>query len=66
LLDVRRYSPGDVLEFWEQIMDASPRQRIACLVGRPTYLSFTWPGEVIEGAASGQWGETVKSFLSAA
>jgi hypothetical protein len=67
MLDVRRYSPVDVLEFWEQIMDASPHERIACLVGPPTYLSFTWPGEVIaEGAPSGQWGETVKRFLAAA
>jgi hypothetical protein len=67
MLDVRRYSPVDVLEFCEQIMDASPRERIACLVGPPTYLSFTWPGEIIaEGSASEQWGETVKSFLAAA
>ena len=46
---------------------ASPRQRIAFLVGAPTYLSLTWPGEVIaEDASSGQWGETVKRFLTAA
>jgi len=67
MLDTRRYSPGDALEFCEQIKSASPGERIAFLVGPPTYLSFTWPGEVIaEDGPSGQWGETVKRFLAAA
>jgi hypothetical protein len=67
MLDVRRYSPGDALEFYEQIKDASPRQRIVFLVGPPTYLSHTWPGEVVtENASRGQWGETVRRFLTAA
>jgi response regulator RpfG family c-di-GMP phosphodiesterase len=67
MLDVRRYSPGEVLEFCEQLKDRSPRQRIVFLVGPPTYLSSTWPGEVTLGsAARGQWGETVKRFLYAA
>jgi DNA-binding NtrC family response regulator len=67
MLDVRRYSPGETLEFYEEIKDRSPRQRIAFLVGAPTYLSLTWPGGVIaEGASSGQWGETVDRFLAAA
>jgi hypothetical protein len=67
MLDVRRYSPGETLEFYEEIKDRSPRQRIAFLVGAPTYLSLTWPGGVIaEGASSGQWGETVNRFLAAA
>jgi len=68
MLDVRRYSPGDALEFYEQITDASPRQRIVFLVGPPTYLSLTWPGEVtaVDDASRGQWGETVRRFLAAA
>jgi hypothetical protein len=67
MLDVRRYSPGETLEFYEEIKDRSPRQCIAFLVGAPTYLSLTWPGGVIaEGASSGQWGETVNRFLAAA
>jgi len=62
-----QYSPGETLEFYEQIKQASPRERVVFLVGPPTYLSLTWPGEVIaEDASSGQWGETVKRFLAAA
>ncbi len=33
MLDVRRYSPGETLEFYEQIKQASPRERVAFLVG---------------------------------
>jgi ActR/RegA family two-component response regulator len=67
LLDVRRYSPGEALEFYEQIRGADPRQRIVFLVGPPVYLSHTWPGEVTGDATSrGQWGETVKRFMAAA
>jgi hypothetical protein len=68
MLDVRRYSPGEALEFYEQIKDASPRQRIVFLVGPPRYLSLTWPGEVtaVDDASRGQWGETVRRFLAAA
>ena len=67
MLDVRRYSLGETLEFYEQIKDRSPQQRIVFVVGAPTYLSFTWPGEVSVGENSrGQWGETVKRFLAAA
>jgi response regulator RpfG family c-di-GMP phosphodiesterase len=67
LLDVRRYPPGETLEWCEQVKDKSPRQRIAFLVGAPTYLSLTWPGELSVGEDSrGQWGETVRRFLAAA
>jgi hypothetical protein len=67
MLDVRRYPQGETLEFYEEIKQASPRERVVFLVGPPTYLSLTWPGEVIaEDASSGQWGETVKRFLAAA
>jgi DNA-binding NtrC family response regulator len=67
MLDVRRYSPGEALEFYEQIRDASSGQRIVFLVGPPTYLSHTWPGEItVDDTSRGQWGETVKRFLAAA
>jgi DNA-binding NtrC family response regulator len=67
MLDVRRYSPGETLEFYERIKDRSPQQRFVFLVGAPTYLSLTWPGEVSVGEDSrGKWRETVRRFLAAA
>jgi hypothetical protein len=67
MLDVRRYSPVEALEFYEQITGASPRQQFAFLMGPPRYLSRTWPGEVVSGDTSrGQWAETVKRFQAAA
>lgn len=67
LLDVRGYLPGEARAFYEEIRDAGPRQHVAFFVGPPTYLSLTWPGEVIaENDSSGQWGEMVKRFLAAA
>jgi DNA-binding NtrC family response regulator len=66
MLDVRRYSPGETLEFYEQIKQASPHEQVIFLVGPPTYLSLAWPGEVFaEDASSGQWGATVRRFLAA-
>jgi response regulator RpfG family c-di-GMP phosphodiesterase len=67
MLDVRKYSPAEALEFYEQIKDASPQQQFVFLVGAPVYLSRTWPSEVASDDTSrGQWGETVKRFLTAA
>ena len=67
MLDVRRYSPGETLEFYGQVRDASPRQRFAFLMGAPTYLSRTWPSEVtVDSALRGQWGETVRRLMTAA
>jgi hypothetical protein len=67
MIDIRRYSREEALEFYEQIKGTSPRQQFAFLMGSPRYLSRTWPGEVAAGDASrGQWGETVKRFLTAA
>jgi hypothetical protein len=64
MLDLRRYSRGEALEFYERIRDASPQQRIVFLVGPPTYLSLTWTGEVaVDDTSHGQWGETVKTFF---
>jgi hypothetical protein len=67
MLDVRRYSPEETREFYGEIKGASPQQQFAFLMGPPRYLSRTWPGEVFSGDTSrGQWGETVKRFLTAA
>jgi hypothetical protein len=67
MLDVRRYSPEQTREFYEQIKDASPRQQFAFLMGPPRYLSRTWPGEVtVDDVSRGQWGEMVKRYLAAA
>ena len=67
LLDVRRHLPGEALQFYEQIRDASAQQRFAFLVGPPVYLSRTWPGELM-GAEKRpqQWAETVRRFVAAA
>jgi len=67
MLDLRRYSPTEALEFYEQIRVVDPRQRIVFLTGPPKYLSRSWPGEVaVDDVSRGQWGETVKWFLAAA
>jgi hypothetical protein len=67
MLDVRRYSPGEVLEFYGQIRDTSPGQRFAFLMGAPTYLSLNWPAEItVDRVLRGQWAETVRRFMAAA
>jgi response regulator RpfG family c-di-GMP phosphodiesterase len=67
MLDVRRYSSWEALEFCEQIRAADRRQRIVFLVGPPVYLSRTWPSEVAsDDTLRGRWGETVQRFLPAA
>jgi hypothetical protein len=67
MLDVRRYSPGETLEFYGQVRDAGPRQRFAFLMGSPRYVSVTWPSEVtVDSALRGQWGETVRRLMAAA
>jgi DNA-binding NtrC family response regulator len=66
MLDVRRYSPAEALEFYEQIKQASAHEQVVFLVGPSTYLSLALPGEVFaEDASSGQWGATVRRFLAA-
>ena len=67
MLDVRRYSPAEALEFYEQIRAADPRQQFAFLMGSPRYLSLTWPTEVVPvEKESQQWAETVRRFVTAA
>lgn len=67
MLDVRRYSPGEVHEFHEHVKGESPRERVAFLVGPPVYLSRTWPEEAMGAEKQPrQWAEAVKRFLAAA
>jgi CheY-like chemotaxis protein len=67
LLDVRRHLPGEALEFYEQIRTTSPNEHFVFLVGPPVYLSRTWPSEVTAiDTSQGQWGATIKRFLTAA
>src|SRR5438876_3817922 len=67
LLDVRRQFPGEALQFYEQIRDASPRQRFGFLMGPPVYLSRNRPLEVtVADDWQGQWSDTVKRFAKAA
>ena len=64
MLDVRRYSPAEALEFYGKVMRRSPHEQFVFLLGPPKYLSRTWPDEVT--VSRGQWGETVQRFLAAA
>jgi hypothetical protein len=67
MLDFRRYSADETLEFYGQIRGASPGQRFAFLMGAPTYLSLKWPGEIaVNSVLRGQWGETVRRVMAAA
>ena len=67
MLDVRRYSPAEALEFYGEVMHRSPHERFVFLLGPPKYLSRTWPDEVtVDDVSGGQWSETVKRFLTAA
>jgi hypothetical protein len=67
MLDFRRYSPGETLEFYQEVKNRSPRERFVFLLGPPRYLSCRWPGEVtVDDTSRGQWEETVKRFLAAA
>src|SRR5216683_2694193 len=46
MLDVRRYSPAETLEFYGEVMHRSPHEHFVFLLGPPKYLSRTWPDEV--------------------
>jgi CheY-like chemotaxis protein len=43
MLDVRHQLPGEALQFYEQIRDASPGQRFAFLVGPPSMYRAAGP-----------------------
>ena len=60
MLDVRRYPPGETLEFYEQIRDAYPGQSFAFFLGPPNYISRTWPCEaILDDESSLQWDQVI-------
>jgi response regulator RpfG family c-di-GMP phosphodiesterase len=67
LLDVRRYLPGEALDFCRLLKDISPQERIAFLLGAPRYLSLTWPEEIIDiDQGQPHWNEMVRRLAAAA
>ena len=67
LLDPRGHLPGEALDFYGEIKHASRRDRIVFLVGPPTYLSLTWPTEIMAREKEPQQrAGTVKGLLNAA
>ena len=67
LLDARGYIPGEAFDFYLEVKHANPRVRVVFLVGPPTYLSLTWPTEVMAREKEPQQvAETVRRFVTAA
>ena len=67
LLAARGHLPGEALEFYVEINHASPGERVIFLVGPPTFLSLTWPAEVMAPEKEPQqWAATVRRFVTAA
>ena len=67
LLAARGHLPGEALDFYVEIKHASPSEHIVFLVGPPTFLSLTWPTEVMATEKEPQqWAETVRRFVTAA
>ena len=67
LLDARGHLPGEALDFYLEVKQANPRVRVVFLVGRPTYLSLTWPTEFMARETEPQqWAETVGRLFNAA
>jgi hypothetical protein len=67
LLAAREHLPGEALDFYVEIKRASHGERVVFLVGPPTFLSLTWPVEVMTTEKEPQqWAETVTRFVTAA
>jgi response regulator RpfG family c-di-GMP phosphodiesterase len=67
MLDFRRYSSYEMLDFYDEVKARSPRRCFVFMLGPPLYLSRTWPGEVtVDSVLREQWGETVRRFMVAA
>jgi len=67
LLDLRKHLPGEALEFYQQIKETSPRERIAFLVGPRVYFSITWPEELMNSEKQPQGrADAVRRFITAA
>ncbi len=54
LLDLHRYPPAEALVFCHVIKSIDPSQRIALLVGPPSYVTLDWQKELAEVGASSQ------------
>lgn len=46
LLDLHRYPPAEMLVFCRVIKNIDPNQRIALLLGPPSYLTLDWKKEL--------------------
>ncbi len=58
---------AEPLDCYVEIKHASPGERVVFLVGSPTFLSLTWPIEVMATEKEPQqWAETVRRFVTAA
>jgi hypothetical protein len=67
MLDARGYIPGEAFDFYLEVKHANPLVRVVFLVGPPTFLSLTWPTEVMAREKEPQrWAETVRRFVTAA
>ena len=67
LLAARGHFPGEALDFYVEIKHASSGECVVFLVGPPTFLSLTWPTEVMATEKEPQqWAETVRRFVTAA
>ncbi len=54
LLDLHRYPPAEALVFCRVIKSIDPTQRIALLVGPPSYITLDWQKELAEVDAPSQ------------
>ncbi len=54
LLDLHRYPPAEALAFCRVIKSFDPSQRIALLVGPPSYITLDWQKELAEVDAPSQ------------
>jgi|SRR5690242_7963836 response regulator RpfG family c-di-GMP phosphodiesterase len=66
LLDVRRYLPGQALDFCRLVKDIDPDQLIAFLLGPPRYISVNWPEKfTATGELSRHWQAATKHAAAA-
>ena len=54
LLDLRRYPPAEALVFCRLIKSIDPNQRLALLVGAPSYITLEWQKELASAGAPSQ------------
>ncbi len=52
LLDVRRFLPGETLDFCAYIRERHPGLHVAFLVGPPQYVTLDWPEASVSATAA--------------